>query len=175
MAELDPNDVHASLRSLVAEGVESQADALRVAATLRLRDVLKALDWDFLHEHGEVGSQFMQAWLAQLGPFEQMEAAAEAAEQHLLSLVHIEHSYGVGARILLTGLERVTEATADTLSGLRAFTDGPDAETSAELAEQLEALAPALREVHRSIARIRAAAQEDQAEPERTRAFVSTT
>jgi hypothetical protein len=154
------NSDYAELRGLVVEGDHAQADALRAASALAPGHVLEALDEDFLDQHGEAGSRFLRVWLAQLGPFEQMQVAGQVADQHLLSLVDIEHSYGIGAQIILEGLERVTAATADMLTGLRAFTEGPDAETSPDLADRLEALAPALREVQRSIATIRAEAEQ---------------
>ncbi|MGI5189547.1 hypothetical protein ACQEVI_15525 [Promicromonospora sp. CA-289599] len=159
------SSVHVQLRELVTAGAQTQADALRAASSLPLRDVLEALDEDFLDEHGDAGSRFLRAWLGQLGPFEQMEVAGQVADLHLLSLVDIEHSYGIAARIILESLERVTAAMADKLTGLRVFTEGPDAEVAPELADRLEALAPVLRDVNRAVAAVQAEAIENLQNP----------
>ncbi|GII99869.1 hypothetical protein CLV28_2950 [Sediminihabitans luteus] len=152
------SDVQAALRDLVAEGPGAYADALRITDTLPLRGVLDALHHEFQDEHGEAVSRFLRTWLAHLGPFEQAEVAAIVADQHLLGLVHVEHSYGIGAQVVLESLERVTAATAGMLEALRAFTDGPDAEIDEGLADELESLAPQIMDVRRSIEAVHAAA-----------------
>jgi hypothetical protein len=157
----DPNPLHETLRQYVLEGVESRADALRIAQRFTLREMDEALHYDFLSDHAEEASAFLRWWLTQLDPFERVPASVWVGGQLTAAMVHMEHSYGMSAELTFDSLERVTEATAEMLDWLRWDTDGPDAEVDVEFADRLEALRPALMEVHRSIARIHAEAIPD--------------
>jgi hypothetical protein len=154
----DPNPLHETLRQYVLEGVESRADALRIAQRFTLREMDEVLHYDFLSENAEAASSFLRWWLTQLDPFERVPASVWVNESHTLAMVHLDHSYGVAAELTFDALEGVTAATADLLDWLRWDTDGPDAEVDVEFADRLEALRPALLEVHRAIAEIHAEA-----------------
>ena len=136
------------LRALVAAGdAVSRYDALALAAGLSVSAVREQLDYAFLDDHAESGSAFFQAWLPRLEPFERMQAASWASSEYLLSMVHLEHAYGIGARLQLEAMTAAAGALAESLEGFEVFADGPDAEISKSVAARLELLAQTVRGV----------------------------
>jgi hypothetical protein len=80
-----------------------------------------------------------------------MAAAEWVGTQYVLSMVHVDHSYGVGARIAVEALAEVTRATAESLEAFRVFTQGPDAELAESMADRFDRLAATVRTVHDEI------------------------
>ncbi|RXR25288.1 hypothetical protein EQW78_13635 [Oerskovia turbata] len=141
-----------TFRDLVAAGDEaSRADALHGARSLTFSDVSELLDYDFLDEHSEQVSQFLQEWLRQLPVYQRAEAADWVASQYLLGLVHLEHSWGTAARLLLEVYTAVAEQLATDLEGFRPLTEGPDAEAPTGVADRLDGLAATLHGVRESL------------------------
>jgi hypothetical protein len=158
----DPNPLHETLRQYVLEGVESRADALRIAQRFTLREMDEALHGDFLDHHAEAASAFLRWWLTQLDPLERVPAHEWVVGLYLSSLVHLDHSYGIAAEVALDSLERSVATTADLLGEFRVLTDGcPCTEVDVAFADRLEALRPAVMDVHRAITQIHAEAIPD--------------
>lgn len=142
----------AALRELIAKGDRaSTLDAVDLAVTMSVGSVREQLDYDFLDGHADEASRFFAGWLARLQGFERMAAADWAGVQYVLSIVHLDHAYGVGARIVMEALVEATRATAESLEAFRAFTQGPDAEVAELVAGRLDGLAAVLRTVHDDI------------------------
>jgi hypothetical protein len=141
------------LRALVAAGDPvSRHDALALAAKLSVSAVREQLDETFLDNHAESASAFFQAWLPRLEPFERMQATDWVTTEYLLSMVHLEHAYGIGARLQLEAITAAAGALADTLNDFGAFADGPDAEISKSVPAGLEQLARTVRDVATKLA-----------------------
>lgn len=104
----------------------------------RVQWVDNQLTYDFLNEHAEHVSLFIQQWLPALPPLERLEAAEWASAQYVLALVHLEHSYGIGARLLLEAQQAATRQLAASFRDFEAMTDGPDAEVPASVARRLD-------------------------------------
>jgi hypothetical protein len=140
--------VTTDLRTLVAAGDPAALhDALALAGTMSVPAIREQLDESFLDAHAEEASRFVRAWLPRLDPFERMAAAEWVTSQYLLSMVHLDGSYGIGARLQLDALTAAADALADALSSFGAFTDGPDAEVGNHVAATLQQLADTVRGV----------------------------
>ena len=139
---------------MAAGDVLSLLDARDLASQLSLRAVEEQLDYDFLDEHAEAASRFFELWLPTLRPFEQMQAADWASTQYVLAMVHIEHSYGLGARVMLEGFTTATAELAEALVGFRDLTRGPDAEVGEEVGTRLVELAATVSGIHAELAGI---------------------
>jgi hypothetical protein len=126
-------------------------DAVELAATMSVSQVREQLDHDFLDAHADEATRFFDSWLSRLQGFERMAAADWVGTQYVLSMVHIDHSYDVGARIAVEGLVEATRATAQSLEAFRVFTEGPDAELAAALADRFDVLAATVRTVQDEI------------------------
>jgi hypothetical protein len=143
----------AALRELIAQGdAAATLDAVNLALTMSVARVQEHLDYDFLDGHAEQATRFFANWLARLQGFERMAAAVWVGPQYALSMVHLEHAYGLGARILMDALSEVTRATADCLEDFRLFTSGPDAEVSEQVADRLDRHAATVRAVQGELA-----------------------
>ncbi|MDI6100709.1 hypothetical protein QLQ12_19040 [Actinoplanes sp. NEAU-A12] len=141
------------LRALVAAGDPvSRHDALALAAGMSVKAVHEQLDETFLDNHAESASAFFQAWLPRLEPFERMQATDWVTTEYLLSMVHVEHSYGIAARLQLEAVTAAAGALAETLDDFGAFADGPDAEISKSVPDRLEQLAQTVRGVAAKLA-----------------------
>jgi hypothetical protein len=70
-------------------------------------------------------------------------------------MVHVDHAYGTGARMVMEATAEVVRATAESLEQFRAFTQGPnsspDAEVAEAVADRFDGLAATLRTVHDEI------------------------
>jgi hypothetical protein len=136
------------LRNLVASGDPvSLHDALTLAVGLSVTAVREQLDYDFLEAHAGAASKFLRAWLPRLAPFERMQAAEWVTSQYLLSMVHLDHAYGIGARLQLEALNAATASLATALDGFWAFAHGPDAEVGENVAATLRQLSETVRDV----------------------------
>ena len=102
------------------------------------------LDYDTMDEHAETVSEFIQSWLPALPPLERLHAADWASAQYILALVHLEHSYGIGARLLLEAYQAAAVEMAQSLRSFAPLTDGPDAETPSSVADRMERYAEQL-------------------------------
>lgn len=102
------------------------------------------LDYDAMDEHAEAVSEFIQTWLPALPPLEGLHAADWATAQYILPLVHLEHSYGIGARLFLEAYRAAAKEFAQSLRSFAPLTDGPDAETPSSVADRLEGYAEQL-------------------------------
>ncbi|MGF1663465.1 MAG: hypothetical protein ACFCVG_13540 [Kineosporiaceae bacterium] len=80
---------------------------------------------------------------AELGEYPGVSQAT--VSRAVTSLVHVDHAYGVGARLSLEAVAPAVLATADSLEEFRAFTDGPDAEVEPAVADRLGSVAATLR------------------------------
>lgn len=145
------------LRELVARGDHaSLLDARDLALTMSVSAVRGELDYDLLDEHAESASRFFRLWLDHLAwggsGFEQMAVADWVGAEHGLSMVHVDRAYGIGAAVTVDALARVSAQLADTLTAFRFFTDGPDAEVDAAVADRFGRLAGTLAAVHAEIA-----------------------
>lgn len=142
-----------ALRDLVARGdAASVLDAVQLALTMSVSQVRAQLDYDFLDEHADEASRFFDQWLPGLPGYERMAAADWVGAQHVLSMVHLDHAYGSGARTTVEALVEVTGATADSLEAFRLFTEGPDAQVPGSVADRLGRLAGAVRGVRDELA-----------------------
>ena len=135
------------LRALVAAGYPALHEALVLAGTMSVSAVEQQLDHDFLMNYAEDASRFLRVWLPRLGPFERMQAAEWVTTQYVLSMVHIDHAYGIGARLQLEALAAAAERLADALDSFGVFTDGPDAEVDVSVTTTLHGLATTVYEV----------------------------
>ena len=115
---------------------------------MSIRQIRDELDDDFLDAHADEATHFFGSWLPNLQGFERMAAADWVGTQYVLSMVHVDHAYGMGARIAVEGLAEVTRATAEALEAFRVFTDGPDAEVPESVADRFDRLAATVRTVH---------------------------
>ena len=141
------------LRTLVAAGdAASLHDALTLAAGLSVTAVREQLDDTFLENHAAPASTFLRAWLLRLAPFERMQATDWVTTEYLLSMVHLDHSYGIGARLQLEASTAAARALAEILGDFWAFTDGPDAEVDKSVAATLQQLADTVRSVSDQLA-----------------------
>ena len=131
-----------TLTSLITSG--RLDDAVALALEHPVRWVREQLSYDAVDEAAEQVSDFVQRWLPQLPPLERLEAADWAAGQYTLAMVHLEHAYGIGARLLLDAQRDAAAALAASFRDFWALTDGPDAETSPEVAERLRGYAEQL-------------------------------
>lgn len=146
------------LRNLVAQDDAAAAlDAVDLALTMSISQVREQLDYDFLDEHADEASQFFGRWLPCLHGYERMAAADWVGTQYVLSMVHLDHAYGSGARTTVEALADVTAATADSLEAFRIFTQGPDAQVAESVADRLDRLAGAVRSVQAELADVLAA------------------
>ena len=102
------------------------------------------LDYDTMDEHAETVSEFFQSWLPALPPLERLHAADWATAQYILPLVHLEHSYGIGARLFLEAYRAAAAELAQSLRSFVPLTDGPDAEVSSSVADRMERYAEQL-------------------------------
>ena len=130
------------VRSSIAAG--DVEEAVRRALELRVRDVTEQLDHDTLDEHAEHASMFLQQWVPALDPGERLQAAAWAAGRYVTAIVHVEGSYGIGARRMLEGLQAAAAELAAEMRDVRALTHGPDAEVVPSVAERLNGYADQL-------------------------------
>ena len=135
------------LRALVAAGDPALQEALDLAGTMSVSAVEQQLDWDFRVNYAEDASRFLRAWLPRLRPFERMQAAEWVTSEYILSMVHLDHAYGIGARLQLEALAAAAERLADALDSFGAFTDGPDAEVDLRVTTTLHGLAATVYEV----------------------------
>lgn len=112
---------------------------LAVASSLqhRVTWVEEQLDYDSMDEHAESVSEFFTRWLPALPPLERLQAAEWVSSQYVLALVHLENSYGIGARLLLEAQQAATRQLAASFRDFWAFTDGPDAEVDPVVADRL--------------------------------------
>ncbi|WP_430791612.1 hypothetical protein [Actinoplanes sp. G11-F43] len=141
------------LRSLIAAGDPvARFDALGAASQLSLSAIRDQLDGEFLDHHAVSASAFFQAWLPRLEPFERMQAAEWVAGEYVLSMVHVPHAYGLGARVQLEAATAAATALAETLEDFGAFAHGPDAELTPDVPARLTALAQPLRELSTQLA-----------------------
>ena len=112
-----------------------------------VRWVRDQLSYDEVDGAAEQVSDFVQRWLPELTPLERLEAADWAAGQYMLAMVHLDHAYGIGARLLLEAQQAAAAALAASFRDFWALTDGPDAETSPEVAVRLRRYADQLDEM----------------------------
>lgn len=119
-------------------------DAVALALEHPVRWVMGQFSYDDLDAEAEVVSEFLQRWLAALSPFERLEAADWAAGQYVTAMVHLEHAYGIAARLLLDAQRGAASALADSMRDFWPLTDGPDAKASPEVAERLSSQAETL-------------------------------
>lgn len=121
--------------------------ALERVAEHRVTWVESQLDYDMMDAHAEHVSTFFERWLPSLPPLERLQAAEWASTQYILPLVHLEHSYGIGARLLLEAQQAATSELANSYRAFWALTDGPDAEVSGSVAERLARYAEQLEQM----------------------------
>lgn len=141
-----------TLSALVAQDDSaSMLDAVNLARTMSLRQIRMELDYDFLQSHSDEAAHFFSNWLPHLDSFEGMAVANWIGMQYVLSMVHVDHSYYLGARLIMKALGEVTHATAESLEGFRIFTEGPDAEVADLVADRFDRLAATMRAVHDEI------------------------
>jgi len=131
-----------TLINLITSGRLDEAVALALEHPVRW--VPDQLSYDAMDEAAEQVSEFVQRWLPELPPLERLEAADWAAGQYMLAMVHLDHAYGIGARLLLDAQQAAAAALAASLRDFWALTDGPDAETPPEVAERLRSYAEQL-------------------------------
>ena len=112
-------------------------DAVALALEHPVRWLPEQLSYEDLDAEAEAVSDFLQRWLPELPPLERLEAAEWAAGQYVTAMVHLEHAYGIAARLLLDAQRGAAAALAASMRDFWALTDGPDAETSPEVAERL--------------------------------------
>ena len=127
--------------AIVAGDVE---EAVRRALKLRVRDVTEQLDYETLEEHAEYSSAFLQRWVPALDPGERLQAASWAAGRYVTAIVHVEGSYGTGARLMLEGMQATAAELAGEMRDFWALTHGPDAEVFPSVAERLAGYADQL-------------------------------
>jgi hypothetical protein len=142
-----------ALRGLVARGDSASVlDACTLASTMPVTAVRQQLHYDFLAENAEAASRFFGAWLPRLPAYERMAAADWVGSQYVLSMAHLDHAYGTGARVVAEALAAVTAETAQSLEQFRVFTQGPgaspDAEVEEAVGERFSRLAGTLQAVH---------------------------
>lgn len=104
------------LMTLIAAG--RQVEALRLALDHRAAWVEIRLDYDAVDLHDEPSSTFIRAWLPQLPALERLQASGWAASNYQLALVHLPHSYGIGARLTLDALSTAATGWAGLLRAL---------------------------------------------------------
>lgn len=121
--------------------------AVEAALEHRTEWVESELDYETMDENAEQVLAFFAQWLPALPPLERLQAAEWAAGQFLLPLVHLEHSFGIGAQLYLDAYEAATAELASAFRDFHAFTYGPDAETPASVADRLEHYARKLDEM----------------------------
>jgi hypothetical protein len=132
----------AQLLELIVQG--DVTAAVQVALAHRAAWVEDSLGYSDMDEHAEEVSIFLQAWLPALPALERLQAAEWAAGQYLLPLVHLDNSFGIGARLYLEAQAAATAELASAYRDFRAFTLGPDAETPSSVADRLEGYAEQL-------------------------------
>ncbi len=125
-----------TLLSAITAGRLDEAVALATQHPVRWVD--EQLSYDDLEEAAEQVSEFIQQWLPQLPPLERLQAADWASGQYVTAMVHLEHAYGIAARLVLDAQREATSALADSFRDFWALTDGPDAETPPAVAERLK-------------------------------------
>ena len=59
-------------------------------------------------------------------------------------MVHLEHAYGIGARLLLEAQQAAAATLAASLRDFWPLTDGPDADATPEVAQRLRGYAEQL-------------------------------
>jgi hypothetical protein len=126
-------------------------DAVVLAVRHPVRWVAEQMSYDDVDEAAEQVSAFIERWLPELPPLERLEAANWATEQYVTAMVHVEHAYGIAARLLLEAQQGAAAALADSLRGFWILTDGPDAEISTAVAERLRAQAETLERMSFSL------------------------
>lgn len=102
------------------------------------------MDYDTLDENSEAASAFVQAWCQELPPLPRLQAADWAAGQYLTALVHLDHAYGIEARLVLDAQQAVSSYLAQSLRDVCVLTDGPDAELDASVSQRLNDYAASL-------------------------------
>jgi len=132
-------------RQLVADLHDGRVDdAVALARRHSVDWVTAQLDYDTLDEHAEAASAFLQAWCESLDPLPRLQAADWAAGQYLTALVHLDHSYGIAASLVLCAQAAATAYLASSLRETWALADGPDAELDASVVTRLQAYADTL-------------------------------
>jgi hypothetical protein len=134
-----------SLAEFIAAG-EIDA-AVEVPLEHRTSWVEHQLDYDTLSDNAENASEFFHRWLPALPPLERLQAAGWATGQFLLPMVHLDHSYPTGAALSIEAIAAATTELASAMRDFWAFTDGPDAETPATVAQQLARYADQLEKM----------------------------
>lgn len=128
-----------SLAELI--GADRIEDALQLALQHRTVWVEEQLEYDVLDRLEERASVFLQRWVTALPPLEGLQAADWASSHYVLSLVHLEHARGTGARMLLGAQDEAVSVLARTMRQVGMFADGPDAELDPSVEQRLEAYA----------------------------------
>ena len=128
-------------------GADRIDDAVHLALQHRTCWVEEELEYDVLDRLEERASVFLQRWVSALPPLERLQAADWASSHYVLSLVHLEHARGTGARMLLDAQAAGVSVLARTMRQVGMFADGPDAELDpsveqrlGQYAEQLDAM-----------------------------------
>lgn len=106
--------------------------------------VTAQLDYDWLDEHADQASDFLQAWCLALDPLVRLQAADWAAGQYLTALVHLDHAYGIAALLVLEAQRAAAARLASSLRETWALADGPDAELDQRVVTRLNGYADAL-------------------------------
>lgn len=120
------------------------ADAVRSARLHPVEWVTEQLDYDTLDDHAEAASKFVEAWCSGLPPGERLRAATWAAGQYVTAMVHLDHAYGIAARLMLGAQAAAANELARSLRETWVLADGPDAELKGAVAERLVGYADAL-------------------------------
>lgn len=132
----------AGLLPLIFEGRIDEAVSL--AHEHSVDWVTTQLDYDWLDEHADQASEFLQAWCAALDPLARLQAADWAAGQYLTALVHLDHAYGMAAVLVLEAQRAVAARLASSLRDSWVLADGPDAELDESVVARLTGYADAL-------------------------------
>ena len=137
------------LRDLIVHG--RLEEAVEVCLRHPVVWVTQQLDYETMSEHAEAVSEFFHRWLPALPPFDRLQAADWATVQYILPLVHLEHSYGLAARLYLQAYRGAADEMAQSLRSFAPLTHGPDAEVPTGVADRLSTYAEQLERMDFSV------------------------
>lgn len=119
-------------------------DAIEVALEHRVDWVQGQFSYEDMSDAAEAFEEFFARWLPRLPPLERLQAADWVAGQYILPMVHLDHSRGTAAHLLLAAQSAAARVMAHSFLAFASLTDGPDAEVSEVVSDRLNGYAEQL-------------------------------
>ncbi len=120
-------------------------EAVELALEHRVDWVQGQFSYEDMSEAAEAVEKFFARWLPRLPPFERLQAADWVAGQYILPMVHLDHSRGTAAHLLLGAQSAAAREMAQSLLAFASLTDGPDAEVDEAVSDRLGGYAEQLK------------------------------